>query len=324
MKRIVFCFAPLVSAALLLPSCTVFRNIVNEPPTETDRTSSEENTEEVCKEVFEETETFPTLSDIPDYVGEPYAVLHDNLPYFTEDAVRAVSFEQYSDLDALGRCGTAYACLSTELMPTEKRTSIGSVKPSGWHTAKYDIVDGGYLYNRCHLIGFQLAGENANPNNLITGTRYMNVEGMLPFENMTADYIKETENHVLYRVTPFYDGENLVANGVLMEALSVEDNGEELAFCVFCYNVQPGIQIDYATGESERAENTSYNHPTGIFSEEEAENTAYGLNTKTKKIHRTSCPSVADIKEENYTEYTGDLTEWIKKGYSFCQNCNPS
>ena len=183
---------------------------------------------------------------LPEYSDSPYV----NEPFFTENDMTADSFEYYGELDELGRCTVAYASIGKDLMPTEKRGSIGSVKPTGWHTVKYDIVDGKYLYNRCHLIGYQLTAENANKNNLITGTRYLNVDGMLLFENMVADYIKETNNHVLYRVTPIFTGDNLLADGVLMEAESVEDNGEGISYNVFCYNVQPGVKIDYVTGDS--------------------------------------------------------------------------
>lgn len=194
-----------------------------------------------------------SLEDIPEYSDEPYVVINGNEPNFSEDDFSTTSFEKYSDLDELGRCQVAYANIGKDLMPTQERGSISEVKPSGWENKKYDIVDGKYLYNRCHLIGFQLTGENANKKNLITGTRYLNVTGMLPFENQVADYVKETGNHVLYRVTPIFDGTNLVASGVLMEAESVEDKGEEICFCVYVYNVQPGIIIDYATGESKLA-----------------------------------------------------------------------
>ena len=182
-----------------------------------------------------------SLNDIPEFLGSPYVAINNNQPSFTEDDYTTKAFEEYAQLDYLGRCGVTYACVGVEIMPTEKRGDIGMVKPTGWVTAKYDFVDGKYLYNRCHLIGFQLTGENANTSNLITGTRYMNTQGMLPFENMIADYVKETENHVLYRVTPIFDGENLVANGVQMEAWSVEDDGEGVCFNVYCYNVQPGV-----------------------------------------------------------------------------------
>ncbi len=190
------------------------------------------------------------MDDIPDYSGQPYVVLEDNWPDFDAGDLTLEAFETYSELDALGRCGPAYANICLEIMPTEPRGDIGQVKPSGWQTAKYDCVDGKYLYNRCHLIGYQLAGENANRKNLITGTRYMNVEGMLPFENMVDDYVENTGNHVLYRVTPVFEGANLVASGVQLEAFSVEDEGEGICFNVYVYNVQPGVVIDYATGNS--------------------------------------------------------------------------
>lgn len=191
------------------------------------------------------------ISEIPDYTHQKYVEINNNIPYFDEADLSDESFERYSELDELGRCGVAYANIGVDLMPTEKRGSIGMIKPSGWHTVKYDNVDGKYLYNRCHLIAYQLSGENANEKNLITGTRYMNVEGMLLFEERVGNYVRETENHVLYRVTPFFEGDNLLAKGVLMEAMSVEDSGEDICFCVFVYNVQPDIQIDYATGKSQ-------------------------------------------------------------------------
>ena len=191
-----------------------------------------------------------SVEDIPAYSGEPYVILNDNWPDFDAEDLTTEPFELYSELDYLGRCGVAYANICLEIMPNEPREEIGQVKPSGWHTAKYECVEGKYLYNRCHLIGYQLAGENANKQNLITGTRYMNVDGMLPFENMVDSYVEETGNHVLYRVTPIFDGGNLVASGVQMEALSVEDEGEGLCFNVYIYNVQPGVSIDYATGDS--------------------------------------------------------------------------
>ena len=198
------------------------------------------------------TQTAPVLSldSIPAYSGDPYVVLEENKPSFLEEDLSTTSFETYSDLDELGRCGVAFANIGTDIMPTEDRGSIGQVKPSGWHTVKYDVVDGKYLYNRCHLIGYQLSAENANRKNLITGTRYLNIEGMLPFENMVADYVKESNHHVLYRVTPVFEGSNLLASGVQMEGYSVEDQGEGISFNVYAYNAQPGIEIDYATGDS--------------------------------------------------------------------------
>lgn len=195
-------------------------------------------------------EFIASIASLPEYTGSPYIIVNDNTPFFTDDDMTRTSFENYGELDSLGRCTAAYANVGQDLMPTEKRGSISSVKPTGWQTVKYDNVDGKYLYNRCHLIGYQLTAENANKKNLITGTRYLNVDGMLPFENMVADYIKETNNHVLYRVTPIFTDDNLVANGVLMEAKSVEDDGDGILFNVYCYNAQPGIVIDYATGDS--------------------------------------------------------------------------
>lgn len=222
-----------------------------------------------------------SMVEIPEYSGEPYVVINDNIPGFSETEITDQSFEQYNELDRLGRCGTAIASIGRDLMPTEERGSIGQVKPTGWHTVKYDNVDGKYLYNRCHLIGYQLTAENANQLNLITGTRYMNVDGMLPFENMVADYIKETGHHVLYKVTPVFDGDNLLASGVQMEALSVEDNGEGISYNVFVYNVQPGINIDYVTGESSPEDSTNNS---------ESENGEIRGNSNSKIYH---CPGQA-------------------------------
>ena len=208
--------------------------------------------DEIKKFIY--TYAYPTpsydIGEVPDYSGKSFVYLNENIPKFTEEEISTVSQEVYSDLDFLGRCGVAFAVLGQDLMPTEERGSIGMVKPSGWHTIKYDIVDGKYLYNRCHLIGFQLAGENANPKNLITCTREANTGAMLDFENEVATYIKKTNNHVMYRVTPIFEGTNLVAKGIEMEALSVEDKGEGIKFHVYIYNVQKGIEINYETGES--------------------------------------------------------------------------
>lgn len=191
------------------------------------------------------------LQEIPEFdETKPYVIINNNMPDFSEEEITTKSFEKYSELDELGRCGVAYANIGIDTMPIEERESIGQIKPTGWHTVKYDCVDGKYLYNRCHLIGYQLTAENANEKNLITGTRYMNIEGMLPFENKVAEYIKETGNHVLYRVTPIFKDNNLVASGVQMEAKSVEDNGEGILFNIFVYNNQPNIEIDYLTGDS--------------------------------------------------------------------------
>lgn len=273
---------------------------------------------------YEINEESVTLSDVPAYTGNPFVEVNDNIPFFSSSDNGTDSFETYSELDALGRCGVAYANIGMDLMPTEERGNIGQVKPTGWHTVKYDCVDGKYLYNRCHLIGYQLTAENANEKNLITGTRYMNVDGMLPFENMVADYIKETNNHVLYRVTPLYEGNNLVSSGVLMEAKSVEDDGAGILYNVFIYNVQPGVYINYATGESSLDDS--------VFETVEeiktTENTTgqeidYILNANSKKIHNISCTSVNKIKDDNRQEYTGNRDELISQGYSPCGICKP-
>lgn len=206
-------------------------------------------------------------------------------------------------------------------MPTEDRESISHIKPTGWQTAEYDFVDGKYLYNRCHLIGFQLAGENANEKNLITGTRYMNVEGMLPFENMTADYIKETGNHVLYRVTPIFKEDELVARGVQMEAWSIEDDGNGICFNVYVYNSQPDVAIDYQTGESRAVEKLTGSSEESQSSDTQSEE--YILNTNTRKFHLSNCPSVASMKDKNKEEYYGPRENLIEEGYAPCQNCMP-
>ena len=252
---------------------------------------------------------------IPEFAGDAYVILNNNVPNFTEIELIDESYESYSPLDALGRCGVAMACIGVDIMPTEERGSIGQVKPSGWHTVKYDHVDGKYLYNRCHLIGYQLTGENANEENLITGTRYLNVEGMLPFENMVADYVKETENHVIYRITPVFEGNNLVADGVIMEAQSVEDNGEGIQFHVYAYNNQPGVEIDYSTGESRLLELSG--------DESEVTEVTYILNTNSQKIHRPDCSQVPSIKQEN--KQTTALTKdaLTAQGYTPCGFCNP-
>ena len=267
-----------------------------------------------------------TLDEIPDYQGAPYVVLYDNQPDFTEDDLTTKAFESYSPLDLLGRCGTAYANVCQELMPTEDRDSIGQIKPSGWQTVRYDdLVDGSYLYNRCHLIGFQLTGENANEENLITGTRYMNVDGMLPFEDLVADYVQETGNHVLYRVTPIYDGSDLVASGVQMEAMSVEDKGRGVCFNVYVYNVQPGIEIDYTTGNSwlSGATVTDSNESASNGESSDEQQFTYTLNIKSKKFHDPGCSGAAGIIAENRDTYSGSRKELIEQGYSPCGQCQP-
>lgn len=284
-----------------------------------------------------------TLNDVPAYSGELYTVINDNIPFFPKSQNATESFERYAELDSLGRCGTACANVGKDIMPTEPRGEIGQVRPSGWHTVKYDGIDGNYLYNRCHLIAYQLAGENANERNLITGTRSFNASGMLPFEEMVGDYVRETDHHVLYRVTPMFRGMNLVADGVLMEAWSVEDNGAGICFNVFVYNVQPGIVIDYATGDSyadtgvSLADGGSANQsgdsadpvvlpsPTVTPTPEPQESASpnYILNTNTHKFHYPSCDSVQEMAERNKLPYSGTRDEAIAMGYVPCKRCNP-
>lgn len=257
-----------------------------------------------------------TLYGIPVYTGRPYVELNGNIPEFTDAEKNTNVFETYSELDPLGRCQTAYANVCQEIMPAEKRGPIGNVKPTGWHTVNYhELIDGNYLYNRCHLIAYELAGENANEKNLITGTRYLNVTGMLKFEDQVADYVKATDHHVLYRVTPVFEEDNLVATGVEMEAYSVEDKGKGVSFHVFVYNVQPGIDIDYATGESWLADSKT--------TENTEKETKYVLNTNTHKFHTENCESGRDIADNNKEVYTGRREDLINMGYEPCKRCKP-
>jgi DNA-entry nuclease len=288
-----------------------------------------------------------TLADgtvIPAYSGAPYAVVYGGIPTFTaaEIAAAVASYERFTPHDALGRCGVAEASIGSDLMPTEDRESIGSVKPSGWHTVKYDIVSGKYLYNRCHLIGFQLTGENANEENLITGTRYMNWDGMVPFEDMVADFVKDCDGdgkefeaedsiHVLYRATPVFLGNELVARGVLLEALSVEDDGEGISFCVFVYNVQPGVGIRYSDGESWLASNppvtappTTTTPPTTDEPSAPAEPVlVYIVNTNTMTFHLETCSSVNSMKPENRDTYECTRSFLLELEFDPCGRCKP-
>lgn len=263
-----------------------------------------------------EYEILAPSENLPEYRGEPYVSVNGNVPDFTDNEKNMTEpVEEYSSLDRYGRCGAAFANICPELMPDQKRESIGMIKPSGWQTVRYDdLVDSKYLYNRCHLIGFQLAGENANELNLITGTRYMNVDGMLPWEDMIADYVKQTENHVLYRVTPIFEGKELVARGVQMEAYSVEDDGRGICFNVYAFNVQPGVEIDYMTGKSTRAETEA---------QPQSPEDEYVLNTSSKKFHYPECSGAKDIKDTNREEFEGTRQELIRKGYEPCGRCNP-
>lgn len=268
--------------------------------------------------------SYVSLDAIPAYDGKAYVAVNNNEPFFTDSDMTTTAFENYSDLDSLGRCGVAYANICRDIMPTEERGKIGMIKPSGWHTVKYDVIKDRYLYNRCHLIGYQLAGENANPKNLITGTRYLNVEGMLPFENLVADYVNNTGNHVLYRVTPMFSGSNLVANGVLIEAKSVEDNGGGILFNVYCYNVQPGVGINYENGDS-WLDGTTGITSSGSDSSAAENSAADSSNSETmvhitatgKKYHRAGCRTL----KKSDTEVT--LDEAKSMGLSPCGICNP-
>lgn len=285
--------------------------------------------------------------DVPAFEGNPYVYVNDGEPTFTDEQRAAEpGHEHYGELDELGRCTAAFAVVGPETQPTEKRGSIGEIRPSGWQMAKYDFVEGKYLFNRCHLLGYQLTGENANPQNLITGTRYLNIQGMLPFENAVADYVDATGNHVLMAVTPIFEGSELVARGVHMMAESVEDGGEGVAFNVFCYNVQPGVVIDYGTGESmleedatplpdvsgaESAPDTaSEGAGAGEASEKGATGSAedkgvaeYVLNTNSKKFHIPSCSSVGQMSPKNREDVENTRENLIAKGYDPCKRCNP-
>ena len=261
---------------------------------------------------------------LPAYAGEPYAVVNGNIPDFADEDLTAGTFERYSELDRLGRCGTAYANISRETMPSERRGAIGMTRPSGWHTVRYDdLIEGKYLYNRCHLIAYRLAGENANARNLITGTRYLNVAGMAPFEKMVGDYAEATGNHVLYRVTPIFEGENLVASGVRMEAYSVEDNGGGVCFHVYVYNVQPGVAIDYATGESHRSVGAAESVTRARTETAPAVEAAYILNRNTKKFHYSDCGSVSAMSERNKEASNESREAILARGYSPCGKCRP-
>ena len=286
-----------------------------------------------------------SLNEIPDYYGSPYVEINGGEPFFTEREITDRAFESYSELDPLGRCGVAFACIGLEIMPTEPRESIASITPTGWeyggmsNNNTYDFINDGYVYNRCHLIGFQLAGENDNERNLITGTRYMNIDGMLPFENQVADYVEGTGNHVMYRVTPMYNGLDYVAQGVLMEAYSVEDSGRGVCFCIYVYNVQPGVTIDYFTGvnvangeqlpeiEDDGRGDSSIKNPDKdddtVGDNDSQVECDYVLNTNSKKFHIPGKSCAESISEKNREDYTGTREELIKDGYSPCGICKP-
>ena len=310
---------------------------VDKTTEKSEKETTEKETEKVNKpDSVGDDNSKAVLSKIPEYSGRPYVVINGNVPSFNKYELTTKGYETYASLDSLGRCGGAVASCGKEIMPRpdEERGSISSVKPSGWVQAQYDCVSGKYLYNRCHLIGWQLSAENANKRNLITGTRYMNTEGMLPFENMVADYIRETNNHVAYRITPIYDGNDLVATGVQMEAYSVEDDGEGICFNVFCYNAQPGVEIDYSTGRSWSAESNKETTKKVVVApvettKKQVETTKkqnvvtsqYILNINTKKIHKPQCHHINKMNEANKKSYSGSIDDLYSQGYTTCGTC---
>lgn len=291
-----------------------------------------------------------TVADIPDFQDEPVIQINGGVPDFYLSQLKPTAFLEFSALDELGRTGTGFACLGQETLPTEARGTIGAIQPSGWHTIRYDdLIEDRYLYNRCHVIGYMLCADNATPENLFTGTRYLNMTGMLQYESQVAQYILYTGNHVLYRVSPIYVEEELVARGVQMEAYSIEDNGDGICFNVFVYNVQPGIQIDYTTGDSSRSEVTpdetfeliiiddeSTSEDTAIqklmpeteeysigIQETEEQTITYVFNTNTMKFHLPDCPSSTEMKPKNRQDFYGTREEALEKGYTPCSRCNP-
>ena len=269
-----------------------------------------------------ETEDMFQYNEVPQYSGQAVYKVHNNEPYFTKKEITDKSFEDYMPLDKLGRCQTATACLGTETLPDAPRGDIGQIKPAGWHTVKYpEYINGSYLYNRCHLIAYELSAENANEKNLITGTRYMNVSGMLPYENMTTDYIENTKNHVMYRATPIFVDDELVCRGVLLEGLSVEDKGVGLKFCVFCYDIQPNISIDYATGDSKRS--PGFNDYQPKAEDDTAVKSNYVLNNNTMTFHKPDCSSVAKMSDKNKSYSSAAREQIMDEGYEPCQICNP-
>lgn len=292
------------------PSSTVDILEGNSTPNNTIKDPSQINVSDLNHTLFNGTDAF--------------LMVNNNIPFFTKTEVTDKSFETYAPLDSLGRCGVSFACIGKDLMPTEDREPIGSVYPSGWKTDgksnnhQYDFVDGTYIYNRCHLIGFQLTGENANSQNLITGTRYLNINGMLTFENMIADAVRENNIHVMYRVTPVFVGNNLLPEGVLMEGYSVEDKGETIQFCVFAFNVQPGVEFNYATGENWRS-----NTPPVETTFPSIDTQEYILNINSKKFHKPNCSSVDKISEHNKKDKKCSREELINEGYTPCGICKP-
>ncbi|MBQ9531096.1 MAG: DNA/RNA non-specific endonuclease [Eubacterium sp.] len=318
MKSSVRIITAILAILLLFCSCTyIDPEYANEnQQTQTTQEKTTEETREASEPETNPSEETTDPDDIPEFDNKPYIPLNNNLPDFEASELTTTSYETYGKLDYLGRCTRCISCIGQDIMPTQNRGAIGEVKPTGWHSDKYDNVDGHYLYNRCHLIGYQLTAENANERNLITGTRYLNVQGMLPFEDEVADYVKSTGNHVLYEVTPIFKDAELLARGVHMQAMSVEDNGHGVSFNVYCYNAQPGIEIDYKTGDN-RASKKEY-----TFDDKNEKNT-YIININSKKFHLPSCEAVDKMSENNKKKYKGTKENLIKNGYSPCKICNP-
>lgn len=312
MKKLSKLILSLMAVSIIFSSCT---------GSGTEKTTSSATTAPAADSIFSSNSEsrevqYNLFDEVPEFDNEPYVVINNNIPDFEDSELTTTSYETYGDLDSLGRCTVCIACIGEDIMPTEERGSIGEVKPTGWHSAKYENVDGKYLYNRCHLIGYQLTAENANEKNLITGTRYLNVQGMLPFENEVDDYIEQTGNHVLYEVTPQFKDNELVARGVHMQAKSVEDNGEGVSFNIYCYNAQPGIEIDYATGDS-KAINQSDNF------DDRSDKQTYIINISSKKFHKPGCEAVNKMSEKNKKTYTGTRENLINNGYNPCGICKP-
>ncbi|MBO7254666.1 MAG: DNA/RNA non-specific endonuclease [Clostridia bacterium] len=304
--------------------------VPSEEPSKEESSKEETSKEETSKEESSEDEKpssgvgnkdteAANLDKIPEFSGTGYIVIDNNMPFFTAAQLTTSGYEKYGALDNLGRCTTAIASLGKETMPTEDRGSISSVKPTGWIQAKYSCIKTSDLYNRSHLIAWSLSGENANKQNLVTGTAYLNQDNMTQFEDMVLDYIKETGNHVAYRVTPLFKGNDLVCRGVQMEAYSIEDDGEGICFNVYCYNVQPGVIIDYATGESHSESGEESSEESSVDTSIEAD---YVLNVSSKKIHAPDCSSVAKMSDKNRKNYTGSIDELLAQGYKPCGSCN--
>lgn len=344
---IVGCAALLISKLLIdnkkQSSSNQSKNEIGEIVETHEKTSENDDLE---SDLFYDSTSF--LKSIPTWEGYAFTYVNDNQPDFTTDEVWTATQESLDPLDALGRCGAANSCIGQDGMPTEPRGDISSVKPTGWRTDRYDFVEGELLFNRCHLIGHQLSGDDAIPRNLITGTSYLNRDGMLQFENAIASYVKNTNNHVMYRVVPIFAGDELVARGVHMEAVSVEDNGEGLAFNVFCYNVQPGVDIDYKDGDNKLSEDTSMlrDYQAGKYlimadmhgklpstdqefkgleenQDQKSNAVTYVLNTSSGRFHYPDCSGVSDMAEHNKQVVQSTREELINRGFKPCGNCKP-